>query len=86
MFKKLFIDHPATVDETYGEHMGMAFSFGFRMVWAGLACLMHGLVPGLFVKTGSNMIRELHVEMVTNRNRKLQSQPGPADALTAACL
>jgi len=35
----LFTDHPASVNETYLQHMGMAFSFGSRMVIAGLACL-----------------------------------------------
>ncbi len=67
---RLFTDHPASVDETYGEHLVMASSFGFRMVLTGLACLVHALLPFLFVKTGSAMITTLHDQMVTNRNRK----------------
>lgn len=79
--KTLFTEHPASVNETYIEHMGMASSFGFRMVGCGIACLIHGLLPFLFVTTGSNAIRELHGRMVTNRVTK----PEP-DALTAAQL
>jgi len=67
---KLFTEHPASVDETYGEHLVMASSFGLKMIGAGLACLVHGLLPFLFVKTGSAAIGELHGRMVTNRNRK----------------
>lgn len=79
MFEKLFLEHPRSVDESYVEHFGMASSFGFRMIFAGLACLVHAVVPGLFVRTGSNAIRELHERMVTNRHRAL---PAPS-ALSA---
>lgn len=75
----IFVEHPATVDETYAEHMGMAFSFGVRMVVAGIACLLHGLVPALFKTTGSQAIRDLHDRMVVNRNRKVR-----ADEMAAA--
>ena len=55
--EKLFRDHPASVGESYGEHLGAATGFGLRLIGAGLACLVHGLLPFLFVKTGSNAIR-----------------------------
>lgn len=67
---KLFTDHPASVDETYGEHFTMATGFGLRMILGGCACLIHGLLPFLFVRTGSSEIRALHERMVTARNRK----------------
>ena len=31
MFRR-FTDHPASVNETYLQHMGMAFGFGGRML------------------------------------------------------
>jgi hypothetical protein len=64
-----FSSHPASVGETYGQHMGMAFSFGGRLVLAGCACVVHGLLPFLFTKTGSTAIRALHDEMVVTRRR-----------------
>ncbi|PKB19337.1 hypothetical protein B0I00_1568 [Novosphingobium kunmingense] len=70
---KLFTDHPASVGETYGEHLAMATGFGLRMVLGGLACMVHGLLPFLFVKTGSKQITTLHSTMVANRNRKAMS-------------
>jgi len=68
--KRLLVDHPSSVGESYGEHMMVAGSFGGRMIVAGLACLVHGLLPFLFVTTGSRTIRRLHEEMVTHRRRK----------------
>ena len=69
MFAKLFNDHPASVGETYVEHMGMSWSFGAVMIRGGIACFIHGLVPALCTRTGSTAIRKLHDLMVTNRNR-----------------
>lgn len=69
MLYRLFTEHPASVDETYGEHMGVAASFGAHMILAGLACLVHAVLPFLFVKTGSLAITELHERMVTKRRR-----------------
>lgn len=65
----LFSTHPASVGETYGEHLATASGFGFRLIGAGLACLMHGLMPWTFTSTGSRAIRELHERMVTHRVR-----------------
>ena len=67
---KLFTEHPASVGESYGEHLAMASGFGLRMILGGCACLIHGLLPFLFVRTGSAQISELHSVMVTNRRRK----------------
>ena len=51
------------------EHMGSAGQFGSRMILAGIACLLHGIFPFLFVKTGSTAVRSLHDKMVVNRRR-----------------
>ena len=68
---RAFTEHPASVGESYGEHMGQAVCFGTRMVFAGLACLVHGVLPFLFVRTGSRAIAELNDRMVINRRRAL---------------
>jgi hypothetical protein len=77
----LFSEHPATVGETYGEHLAHASGFGFRMILGGLACLVHGLLPFLFVRTGSATIAALHTSMVTHRRTQpagAATQPGTA--------
>ena len=64
-----FTEHPASVGESYGEHLGRATCFGLRMMFAGLACLVHGVLPFLFERTGSRAIAELNERMVVNRRR-----------------
>ena len=64
-----FTEHPATVGETYAEHLRAASGFGMAMVGGGLACLVHALLPFLFVTTGSRTIGTLHERMITNRRR-----------------
>jgi hypothetical protein len=64
---RAFTEHPASVGESYLEHLVRASCFGTRMMFAGFACLVHGLLPFLFVKTGSRAISELNDRMVVNR-------------------
>jgi hypothetical protein len=66
---RLFTDHPASVGESYSEHLMTAAGFGTRLVLTGFACLIHALLPFLFVKTGSQQIAALYDRMVANRRR-----------------
>lgn len=63
MIAKLFIDHPRAIGETYGQHARTAFSFGWRMTVGGVACMVHAIVPGIFVKTASRTVVQLDAEM-----------------------
>ncbi|HWZ61633.1 MAG TPA: DUF6356 family protein [Steroidobacteraceae bacterium] len=64
---RAFTEHPASVGESYMEHMGRAACFGLRMMGAGAACLVHALLPFLFVSTGSAAVAELNDRMVAKR-------------------
>jgi hypothetical protein len=66
---RLFSEHPASVGETYWEHLLHASWFAGKMVFAAGACFVHAVFPFLCVKTGSKCITELHDAMVTSRNR-----------------
>jgi Family of unknown function (DUF6356) len=63
---RAFTEHPASVGESYTEHLVRAVCFGTRMVFAGFACLVHGVLPFLFVRTGSRAITELN-ERIASR-------------------
>ena len=60
-------DHLDEVGESYWEHMLRATGFAVAMLIGGVACLVHALLPFLFVRTGSVRIRHLHEAMVENR-------------------
>ncbi len=83
-WNRLFTDHPASVNESYFEHLASATGFGFRMIWGGVVCLVHALIPGVCSTRGSEMICELHERMVTNRRREAQSPSMPMETRRAA--
>ena len=67
-----FADHPASVGETYGQHLATAWGFAFALLGAGTACLLHGLLPFAFEHTASDTVRRLEARMTT---RMRSSQP-----------
>lgn len=67
--KRLFTEHPATVGETYTQHMRSAFGFAGTMFVASLACFLHGILPWIFKTTGSRAIATLHDRMIAHRVR-----------------
>lgn len=66
---RLFQEHPGSVGETYGQHLVHAAGFGIAMIGGGMACLVHAILPFLFVRTGSATIDRLHDRMIVNRHR-----------------
>ena len=78
MLRSLFTEHPASVDETYTEHMVVAFSFALRMFVGSLACLVHAFLPFLCVRTGSETIADLNQRMVAHRRRREPAHPAAA--------
>ena len=57
---RLFLSHPESVDESYGEHFLFALGFAARLFGAALAALVHAIIPCLFETTASRMIRQMH--------------------------
>ena len=68
--KNLFTAHPASVGETYFQHMQSAAGFGATMLRAASMCLVHALLPFVFKTSASQAITELHDRMVKNRARQ----------------
>ncbi|CAH0350479.1 MAG: DUF6356 family protein [Pseudomonadota bacterium] len=81
MFQTFFLDHPRRVGETYWGHAHTAGSFGVRMVIGGVACMIHGLLPAFFVKTGSTTVRNLYGEMQPRSERASRAEMPPLQFL-----
>lgn len=62
MINRIFLEHPAKVDETFLEHMAFAGKFSAKLFMAGGAALVHAFVPCLFEKTASTIIAELYAK------------------------
>ena len=57
-------EHLNEVNETYFQHMRITLKIVIAMLVTGVFCLINGLIPGLFKKTGSNQITKMY-EMVS---------------------
>ena len=77
--RQLFTEHPASVGETYFQHLCAASGFAIRMFGGAVACFLHALLPFAFRNTGSECITALHERMVAKR----RSHASPAAAHTA---
>jgi hypothetical protein len=82
-WRRAFSEHPASVGESYAGHLAVAMGFGVRLLLAGIVCLIHGVLPCVFQRTGSRMIGRLHSTMVVHRVRtpgaprsRLPTSPG----------
>jgi hypothetical protein len=65
--ERLFTEHPASVGESYVEHMGVALSFAGPLLVAGLAALVHAILPFLCVTTASGTVKRLQARMLNRR-------------------
>ena len=82
--RHLFTEHPASVGETYFQHLGAASGFALRMFFGAIACFLHALLPFAFQHTGSDCIETLHERMIVNRRRKAHAVPAHTPRASAA--
>ncbi len=62
-WQRIFVQHPQSVDETYFEHMRFAGRFSLRLFAAAGAALVHAVIPCLFEKTASRMIKDMNANL-----------------------
>ncbi len=77
---RLFLAHPRTVEETYGEHFMFALKFGMTLLIAGLAAIVHAFLPFLFEKTASTTVKRIYPRIA---NRGAAPVNAPAQAVLA---
>ncbi|MBB4173785.1 DUF6356 family protein [Sulfitobacter noctilucicola] len=60
MFARVFLDHPAKVNETFAQHMLFALKFSGLLFAAAGAAFVHAIIPCLFERTASRIIGQLY--------------------------
>jgi hypothetical protein len=60
---RVFLEHPASVNESYFQHMRFALGFAGRLALAAGAALVHALIPALCETTASGIVRKLHARL-----------------------
>jgi hypothetical protein len=68
MFERLLLAHPRAVGETYVEHLRAAAAFGAELLLAGMACLVHAVLPAAFETTASRAVARLYRTMALRRS------------------
>lgn len=63
ILSQVFLAHPASVNETYFQHMRFAIGFAGALAFAAGAALVHAVVPALCQTTASRIIRRLHARL-----------------------
>lgn len=74
MFRRLFLDHPQSVGESYAEHFRVASGFGIAMLVGGAGALLHAFLPFVCQTRGSDTINTLHARLVAKREAKRAAQ------------
>ena len=62
MINRVFLEHPASVDETFGEHFLFATKFSGTLFIAAFAALLHAFIPVACEKTASRIIAKLYAK------------------------
>lgn len=68
MLIKKSIEHLDANHMTYWQHFLFACSHGIRCIKAGALLIVHGIVPGLFPKTGSTLVKKLNKSFTDHLN------------------
>ena len=64
---RLFFDHPRSLGMSWWGHGVGALDIGVKLVGAGLACLIHAVVPGVFTQTAGKTITGMYDHMMRRK-------------------
>jgi hypothetical protein len=57
---RLFLEHPRSRDMSWAGHGAGAVKVGLQLIGAGIAALIHAVVPGIFGETASTTVIRMH--------------------------
>ena len=60
MLGRLFTEHPKSLGLSWDQHGTGALKIGTKLIGAGCAALVHGIVPGLFTDTAGRTVTETY--------------------------
>lgn len=66
----MFKNHLDKSKVNYIEHLKWAFLAGFRLIYSGIASIIHGLVPWLFDGTAPKTVIEIYHSHLKNHPNK----------------
>jgi hypothetical protein len=64
---RMFLDHPRSLGMSWARHGIGAVAIGATLVGAGLACLVHALVPGWVTQTAGKTVNAMYDHMTRRK-------------------
>lgn len=62
----MFSKHLTKSKVTYLQHIAWAFVAGFRLIYAGIASIIHGLIPSLFDGVPAKTVIDIYHKHLLN--------------------
>jgi hypothetical protein len=60
LIRRLFVDHPRSLGMGWADHGIGAAKIGGELLGAGLACVVHAIVPGWFTQTAGRTVTRIY--------------------------
>ena len=64
---RLFTDHPRSLGMSWASHGIGAVGIAARLIGAGIACLIHAVVPAWFTQTAGRTVTRMHEDIVRRK-------------------
>lgn len=76
-----FTQHPHSIGQSYLRHMFNALRYSFTLIFSGILCFIHALLPFLCVKVASDNVFKLAEEFkeVKKKAEELAKQTEPSE-------
>lgn len=73
----LFTEHPRSLGMSWAGHAAGAVKIGAQLIGAGLACLVHAIVPGCFTETAGRTVTSMYDHMIRRRAGAVNANDWP---------
>ena len=64
---RLFSDHPRSLGMNWASHGIGAAKISAELIAAGVACMIHAIVPGWFTQTAGRTVERMHDHMIKRK-------------------
>ena len=64
---RLFSEHPRSLGMSWAAHGAGAAAIAVRLIGAGLACLVHAIVPAWFTQTAGRTVTEIYEDIARRK-------------------
>ena len=65
--RRMFVNHPRSLGMSWVGHGIGAMKIGGELLGAGLACIVHAIVPGLFTQTAGKTVTRMYDHMASRK-------------------